>query len=410
MKEIFNIEKLDHFGRGVSRINDKVLFIENALDHEIVEAEILVDKKKIAEGKTCGLIEVSNERKESECPYYLDCGGCNIMHMKYRKQLDFKISKVRELLEKFAGVERKKIKDIVSSSEFEYRNKVTLKVREKLGFYKSRTYELIAIDKCLVCSHKINEIIDKLNILKLTGIDEVVIRSTYKDESMIIFKVNDNIDDSYYIRNLEGVTDNLIILKDGVYKVLFGKGFITEKLGDYYFKISPGSFFQVNTNQALKLYNLVSDYAKLSGREKVLDLYCGTGTIGIFLSRFANQVVGIEINKDAVDDAMENKKINGINNIEFVCRDINKVIDEYKNIDVVVVDPPRSGLNKKAIDNIFKINAKKIIYISCDPVTLARDINILKSNYGVEEVSLVDMFPNTYHVESVALLNRENLE
>lgn len=405
MKEIFSITKLDHFGRGVSKFNDKILFIENAIDGEVVEAEIVNDKKKVFEGVATKIYRTEATRKNAECPYYDKCGGCNIMHMKYTKQLDFKLEKVSEILERFAGINRNKIKSIISSSDFFYRNKVTLKVKGKIGFYKNRTYDLVPIKKCIVCSKKINEIIEKLTELKFEMIDEIIIRSTNKDESMVVLKANDEIDNDYYERELKEFTDNLIVIKDGISTVLFGKGFITEKLGDYYFKVSPLSFFQVNTNAAEKLYNIAKEYASLTGKENVLDLYCGTGTIGIFLSNQANKVTGIEINSEAVEDALENKKLNGINNIDFVCKDVSKIIEDYNNIDVVILDPPRSGLSKKAMDNITKINPKRIVYISCDPATLARDLFTLKENYDVEEVTLVDMFPNTYHVECVCILN-----
>lgn len=404
MRDKFFIEKLDHFGRGITRLNDKILFVENAIDKEVVEIDILNDKKKSVEAVTTNIIEKSTDRKNPECPYYKACGGCNIMHINYRKQLDFKLNKVSELLERFAGVNSNKIKTILPSSDFYYRNKVTLKVDKKLCFCKNKTCELVDIDECIICSKKINETIKVLNNLNLSNIEEVVIRTTYKEETMIVFKIINNIDTEYFIRNLKNEVDTLVIIKDGIEEILFGKGFITEKIGNYYFKISPTSFFQVNTVGAEKLYDTAKKYAELTGKEKVLDLYCGTGTIGIYLSEMASSVTGVEINSEAVKDANENKELNKITNIDFICKDVEKVIDKYKDIDLVVLDPPRSGLIKNAIKNILSIKPKKIVYISCDPATLARDLNILKEYYEIEEISLVDMFPNTYHVESVASL------
>ena len=222
---------------------------------------------------------------------------------------------------------------------------------------------------------------------------------------MVIIKAISDIDNNYYENNLKDYTDSLIVIKDGICNVIFGKGYITEKIGEYHYKIAPLSFFQVNINGAEKLYNVIKEYAQLTGAESVLDLYCGTGTIGIYLSGQAKKVIGIEINHNAVECALDNVKLNGLNNVDFICKDVSKNIDDYQNIDLIVVDPPRAGLKRKAIDNILKIKPNKIIYVSCNPSTLARDLNTLKNEYNVANITLVDMFPNTYHVECVCLLN-----
>ena len=407
MSGFYKIEKLDHFGKGIARLNNKVLFVENALDGELVEVELKKDKKKSAYGVSLDIVESSSDRKTPECPYYNNCGGCNIMHMNYRKQLDFKLNKVREILERFAGVDKDKVKEILSSNEFNYRNKATFKVGETLSYCKNKSYELISIDKCLLCSEKINEIVNILNNFSLAGIDEVIIRTTVKEESMVIFKVIDDIDKEYFIRNLENKIDTLVIIKDGVEDVLFGKGYITEKIGDYHFRISPRAFFQVNTNGALKIYDTVKKYADLSHDDTVLDLYCGTGIIGILISDLVGEVVGIEVISDAVKNANDNKKLNGVKNISFICDKVENRINEFKNIDLIIVDPPRNGLDKNSINSILKIMPKDIIYISCDPNTLVRDLKTLSSKYDIKEVSIADMFPNTYHVESLCLLKQK---
>ena len=274
-----------------------------------------------------------------------------------------------------------------------------------MGFYKKKTYELVYIDKCIIALPEINKIIKRLNSLKLDGIEEIIIRSTLKNETMVIIKAISDIDNNYYENNLKDYTDSLIVIKDGICNVIFGKGYITEKIGEYHYKIAPLSFFQVNINGAEKLYNVIKEYAQLTGAESVLDLYCGTGTIGIYLSGQAKKVIGIEINHNAVECALDNVKLNGLNNVDFICKDVSKNIDDYQNIDLIVVDPPRAGLKRKAIDNILKIKPNKIIYVSCNPSTLARDLNTLKNEYNVANITLVDMFPNTYHVECVCLLN-----
>lgn len=407
MKKIFNITKLDHFGRGISRNDGKIIFIENALPKEEVSVTNIVDKKNISETTADEILKKSSDRRDTTklCKYYGVCGGCNIMHMSYMCQLEFKRNKVVELMKKFAGIDESKIKDIIPSLEFEYRNKITLKVKEKIGLLKNKSYELVNIDSCSISRPKINEIIGKLNTLKFENIDEIVIRCGYNNESMVVFKCCGDIDIDYYLSSLKECTDTLVMLKDGIENVIFGKGYITEKLGKYYFKISPLSFFQVNTTTAEKLYDVVKEYASLDSTESVLDLYSGTGTIGIYLSEYAKSVLGVEINSEAVEDAKENVKLNNIKNAEFICYDIGKMKKECNNIDVAIVDPPRSGLSKKALLNISEIASKKLIYISCNPSTLARDLNLLKDKYYLKELTPVDMFPNTYHVECVCLLN-----
>ena len=197
----------------------------------------------------------------------------------------------------------------------------------------------------------------------------------------------------------------LVVLNN---KKIYGDD-LYEDLNGLKFVISPLSFFQVNKYNTINLYNKILDYCNLSGNEVVLDLYCGTGTIGSFVSKKCSKVIGIEINEDAVKDANKNKEINNLNNIEFICGDSGKILknNKYKNIDIVIVDPPRSGLSDLSINEIININPKKIIYTSCDPVTLARDLRKLSEKYDVLELTPVDMFPNTYHVESVCLLERK---
>lgn len=404
MKDTVRILKLDHFGRGVAQVNGKTLFVENALDGEVVDV-VYDEKKRILESSSCGFISKSLDRRDAICPYYGSCGGCNIMHMNYLKQLDFKKHKVYQLLRKFAGINQELIEDVIPTVEFNYRNKVTLKVKEKVGFYKNKSYIIVNVDKCVICSNKINALIEKLNTLNLEGISEIVIRSNYKDDSMVI--ITGSIDKDYFIKNLKDCTDNLVLINEEKVELLFGEGSITEKVGDLYFKISPLSFFQVNTIGAEKLYDVVKEFADLSGNESVLDLYCGTGTIGMYLSGNAKSVVGIEINKDAINDANNNVSLNNINNCKYICDDVGRALKNYNDIDLIIVDPPRNGLSVKALNDIINVNSKKIIYISCDPATLARDLNILKETYDVKKIKLVDMFPNTYHCESVVILERK---
>lgn len=406
MEEV-DILKLDNLGRGMSFLNDKPLYIEGALKDEKVKYEITRENSKYIEAFCTEVIDKSSDRTLVKCPFYSLCGGCNIMHLSYPSQLKFKKEKVVALLKKFADVNEDVIGDIIPTINEGYRNKVTLKVKEKIGFYKRRSYEIVDIDSCLVASSKINEIIREIKKLRLKNISEIIIRSTYSGESLVALIATGKIDIDYFKKNLKERLDNLVVINDEKETVLFGKGYITEKLNGFYFKVSPLSFFQVNTNGAEKLYEKVLEYADLKGGENVLDLYCGTGTIGIYLSSKAKKVTGIEINKYAAANAIENSKMNNISNAEFICGDVGKLAKSFKNVDLVVIDPPRNGLNKNAVENVLKISPKKIVYVSCDPATLARDLNYLKEYYDVKNISMVDMFPNTYHVESITVLERK---
>ena len=224
---------------------------------------------------------------------------------------------------------------------------------------------------------------------------------------MVVLKATGEVDEDYFINSLQFVTDNLIVVYDGVPKLLLGKGFIKEKIGNYTFKISSLSFFQVNTLGAERLYNKIKEYGSLENNERVLDFYCGTGTIGIYCSDICKDVTGLEINGEAVKDAQDNIALNRVVNVKVEQKDISKVIDKYENIELIIMDPPRSGLSKKALKNVLEISPNRIVYVSCDPATLSRDINLLSEEYEVREVTPIDMFPNTYHVECVCLLMKK---
>ena len=385
---IVEIEKLDHFGRGIAKVNNVPIFVENALIDEEVETFITKEKKNYMEGIVSKYLKKSPLRMESKCPYYDKCGGCDLLHLSYDEQLKFKENKVKEIIKKFSGLEC--VNSIVGSKQFNYRNKVTLQVNKDIGYFKKRTNDIIAIDKCLLVDDKINKIIAELKNVDVSKINKIVIRVTNL-ESMVVFYGN--------ITNKINLDVDTIIVNN---KVIKGNGYIKENINGLNFIISPTSFFQVNNIGMINIYNKVLDY--IDGGN-VLDLYCGTGTIGIYVSKKANKVLGIELNKEAVKDALFNKKINNINNIDFISGDVGIIL--FKNnfkADIVIVDPPRAGLDSNSINNIIKIKPNKIIYVSCDPVTLARDLNILKEHYDVLEITPFDMFSNTYHVECVCLL------
>lgn len=390
------ILKYDHNGRGITYLNDKIVFVSNAIIGEDVEIKIIEEKKNYIVAEVDKYNKISSIREKNICPYFNVCGGCDIMHLPYLEQLKFKQNKVKEIINKFYGG-KVVIKDIIYDKEFNYRNKVSLKINNKVGYYKKNSHDIINIDKCDLLSEDINRLIDKLNHIDLGKNKNIIIR---KNTNGLMLILDSKID--YDLIEDEVIS---IYLND---KKVYGED-LYEEMNGLKFIISPLSFFQVNKYNTINLYNKILEYCDLKGTETVLDLYCGTGTIGSFVSKNCGKVIGIEINESAINDANINKRINGLNNIEFICGDSGKILknNKYKNIDIVIVDPPRSGLSELSINEIININPKKIIYTSCDPVTLARDLKILSEKYKVKELTPVDMFPHTYHVESVCLLERD---
>ena len=390
------IIKYDHNGRGITYLNDKIVFASNTIVGEDVEIKVLEDKKNYIIADVAKYNKISPIREKNICPYFNICGGCDIMHLPYCEQLKFKQNKLIEIINKFYGG-KVEIKDIISEKQYNYRNKVSLKVNNGLGYYKKNSHDIINIDKCMLLDEDINKLIIILNKIDLGKNKNIVIR---KNTSGLMLVLEDKIDYDLIKKYVSS-----IYIND---KKIYGED-LYEEMNGLKFIISPLSFFQVNKYNTINLYNKILDYCDLKGNEVVLDLYCGTGTIGSFVSKKCNRVIGIELNKYAIEDALKNKKINNLDNIEFICGDSGKILknNKYKNIDIVIVDPPRMGLSDLSINEILNINSKKIIYTSCDPVTLARDLKKLSEKYEVKEITPVDMFPNTYHVESVCVLERK---
>lgn len=398
---MIKIEAIDHFGRGITKIDGKIAFIENALPNEIVEIKLNNEKKKYIDGSVLKYIKKSEQRINVNCPYYNSCGGCNIMHLSYQNQLKFKQNKIENIIKKYLNNDIK-INNIVNSdTKINYRNKVTFQVNEIIGFYKNKTYDIINIDNCLISHKLINNSIEYLKKLDLKNIDKITCRIA-SNELMIIIETNNK---NLNITPIKKISHSIYLKINNEYIHLYGKKNIYEKLDNYKYIISPDSFFQININTCLKLYNKVKEYV---GKNKnIIDLYCGTGSIGIFVSK-SNNVVGIEINEFAIKDAKENQNINNLNNITFICGDSGKKLKNLNfNPDIIIVDPPRSGLNKETINNILKFNSNEIIYVSCDPMTLVRDLNILNKYYNIKEITPFDMFPNTYHVECLTYLTKK---
>lgn len=390
------VTRLNHSGEGIGHINNKVVFIPKTIPGDIVEIKIIKEHKNYIEAIPVNYKEKSPNRTQILCPYYQQCGGCQLMGMTYQEQLNYKKNKVIDILKKYANLEL--TPTITGTDEYYYRNKITLQVQNgKLGLYSRNTNTLVPINKCLLVAEPINNLIAIINNnLNLKNITKITIR-TSPNELMAIFE--GKINRSTLINTIAPYVTSLYLNEEH----LSGTTTITAPLGQYKFLVSPQSFFQVNYSQTINLYNQVQKYLK-SNNKNVLDLYCGTGTIGIYVSSNCQQVTGIEINPSSIKDAIENAKLNQIANIKFIKGSVGQVLEAQNTYDAIILDPPRSGLDKKTKDTLLKIKSPKLIYISCSPITLARDLNILKDLYDIKDISLFDMFPNSYHVESIAHL------
>ena len=392
------IEKLDNLGRGITYINNKICFIKNSLPNEIVDIEIIKDKSKYLEGKILKYIEKSPLRIEEECPYSSICGGCILNHLCYNDENKFKTNKIKDIMKKYADINSDLIENIIYNDRNYYRNKVVLHGNDNsLGLYKEGTNEIIPIKECLLLNPKINEIITLLNNIN-NGIEEVTIK-TSNDNSKVMVSIIGNIKSTSELLNICDV----LILNN---KYQTNNKVIETNIGNKKYYQSINSFFQVNNTLTKELYNEVLINVRDKNYKKVLDLYCGTGTIGIYIKDYVDKVIGIDYNSSNIEDAKKNVELNNLNNIEFICDKVENKIDEFTDIDLVIVDPPRAGLDTKTKDYLKKINPEKIIYISCDPVTLVRDLNDLDESYKVKFIKPYNMFPRTYHCESITVLER----
>src|SRR5574344_231360 len=373
------ILRLDHQRKKIRYIDNKIVFVPKTLPDEIVDVTITLNKKKYMEANLNKILKKSPKRIESDCKYYDSCGGCALRHISYEDELQYKEEKVRDILKKYGNFNTI-VNKIVGSNIEGYRNKITFQINNKIGFYQERTNKIIPMDECKLISKNMNRELKKYKNIHLFS-HQLIIR-----EGNDILTHFDN-----YKENIKFKTKKNIL----------------DKIGEYTYQISPNSFFQVNKYQTLNLYNKVLDYIKTSN-DNVLDLYCGAGTIGIYVSKYAKKVLGVEIVESAIKDAFINKELNKIDNIDFILGDAEIVIKNTSfKPDTIIVDPPRSGLTKSVVDNMIRLNPNKIIYVSCDPITLVRDLSLLSQKYDIKEINPYDMFPRTYHVECVCLLERK---
>ncbi len=383
--------RLDDMGRGIALPLGKTTFINNLLPNEEALIKITQDKKNYSEGEVIKLLKKSSKRITPKCPY-LNC-GCHLKHLVYEEEIKYKEEKLKNILNKF-GVSNVKINSMVYDNNVShYRNKITLKVNNGVGYYSNKTNNFIKIDRCELVSEKVNKLISILNKEDLSNVKEIEI----KDFNELMITISGKME----IKNIDKYAD--IIYMNGL--LIKGKPYTETSLNGLTFKISNDSFFQVNKTMTEKLYEIAIKYLGQNKNKTVLDLYCGTGTISLILSQHFKKVIGVEINEEAVKCANINKEINNINNVDFICDDVSKIKD--LKADMIVVDPPRKGLTKEGINEILKINPETLVYISCNPITLARDLKLFSDEYIITDITPVNMFPRTYHMEVVARLQKK---
>lgn len=388
IKEV-NIISNTNLGDGVGRIENKPIYIKNAVSKDKLEVRITRVNKKYLQGEIVKIVKESEDRVKPLCPYFPKCGGCTFWNVNINKENEIKENYIKRL---FPNV---KVNTIISNNEINYRNKVTFHIHNgKLGYYQKNSNNLVIIEECLILNKEINKIKKYLETLDLTKVTEIMIRySNNYDELLINFKGQlKDYDHLKKIKNIKSIYINNYLV--------YGNPTIKEKINNLEFLIGPNSFFQINTNMIANLYNSIKNF--ITPSSSLLDLYCGTGTIGIYLNEYFEHILGIDIVKENIENAFLNKEINKIDNISFQHKDASSIENTY--FDVVIVDPPRAGLGEKTKEHLLNINSKIIIYVSCNPNTLKKDIEKLKEKYQLVEITPVNMFPKTEHIECVSLL------
>ena len=395
------IERFDDLGRGIGYINNKVTFIDKVVPEDIVEVELTKEKKKYNEAKLIKIIKQSPLRIDAKCPYFSKCGGCQFQNITYENTIKYKKEKIVNLFSKHKISIFPEV--ITNISPYNYRNKITLKVNNyKIGFYINKTHNLVEINKCLLANPAINASIPLIKRFNICN-GEVTIRCNQNAEILIVINSQDNLNiDTNYLKSkikLVGIVVNN--------KIYYGENSLFERMNNLLFKISYDSFFQVNPFIASQLFQIIGD--NIDSSDKVLDLYCGVGTLSLMAAKKAQKVLGIEVVPNAIINALFNARVNDLNNTQFVINDASTAISKIKpDFNKIIVDPPRSGLTKNIIDVLLKIKPDEIIYVSCDPQTLVRDFTLLSSIYEIKKSYILDMFSYTYHIETILILTKKS--
>ena len=434
-------------GEGITKIDNFTIFVPGAIKGEKVKILIVKILSSYGYGKLLEVIKSSENIQEVDCKTYKRCGGCNLRHIKYEYTLKMKQNAVQSLINKTLKNKVNVMQTIGMENPYNYRNKaqypfgVDKNGEPIVGIFANRSHEIIQMENCLIQKNVSEEIsktvLEFIKNNKISVYNEATRKGLFRhitikigvktDEIMCIFVINGKqiphedelvqiLIQKYpniktIVKNVNTKNTNVILGTENI--VIYGDGFITDILGNYKFKISPLSFYQVNPLQAEKLYNIGVEAAEINKNDIVFDLYCGIGTISLFMSKYAKKVYGIEIVEQAIEDAKQNAKLNNVKNTEFIAGDVEFVLDDLINNkkiipNVVMVDPPRRGLDNKSIENILKIHPDRFVYISCNPATLVRDLSKFEGVYNIQKIQPVDMFPYTSHIECVAVMKIKN--
>lgn len=436
------INNLGSSGEGVGRHEGKPVFVDGALPDEVVEVELTVEKKTYSKGRLSQLLESSPHRIDPPCPVFGRCGGCQLQHLSYAQQLEAKRLRVEEALRRIGGFQDIQVEECrPSPTPYHYRNKIQLRAATgkngqlELGLFAKGSHKLVTMDHCLIHCELGEQIFQLLRqVLPGSGVSAydpltrsgelrtVLVRTAVKTgQALLVFVTNGpaskklrEVSQDLLTRcpPLRGVVNNINTRSDNVilgeeYRSLAGDESIHETICGLDFKVSPASFFQVNPQQAEALYACAQDFAQLSHSDTLLDAYCGVGTLSLMMASQCQEVIGIECVPEAIEDAKANAERNGVSNARFRCGRAEELVDQLEGVDVVLMNPPRGGCDQVFLQGMLKLAPSRMVYISCDPATLARDLAYLKQHgYEIDRVRPYDMFPQTMHVETVVALSR----
>ncbi len=438
-----NIDDFDLEGLGIAHYDNKPVFIDNAIPGEVVKCKITRITKNLCFAKNIEIIKKSDNREDNLCPYYSLCGGCNIMHMKYKYQLKFKQELTKRTLRKIIGQDIVVNDCVLNPNPYGYRNKIIVpfkKINGEIisGFYEEKSHKIVPSKGCMIepacATNIINTIKELLTKYDIEIYDEetnkgifrnVMLRVSYDKKIMVVLVACKMINEFNYLKdelinkypeivsvylNINNKKTNVVLQDE--YILLAKEKYLTENINGLMFKVHPNSFLQINHTQCERLYEKAISLASITKDDVVIDAYCGIGSISLNVAKCAKFVYGIEVVSEAVDNALENMKLNNISNADFVCgkcEDIILNLVKNKKIDVMIFDPPRKGCDIKFLDTVIKSKIKRIVYISCKTSTFARDLKILSENgYEIGEVTPFDLFSHSTHVENVCLLTLKN--
>jgi len=430
------IDNIGVNGEGIGHWDGYTLFIDNALPGEVVKAKVTQCKKTYGRADLVEIITPSPDRIEPPCPLADRCGGCQLMHLAYSEQLAFKRQLIIDSLQRIGHISDIEVPECIASpQQLSYRNKIQLPIKTgknglTIGLYVRGTHNLVETDECFIHCEIGNRVLKKVQAI-ITGLHSnarnkshlrhLMIKTAVNTEQVLVVIVT-NGSNSKAMSNIandimkscpevKGVVQNINTYRDNIilgdrYDVLEGSGYISEKLCGMTFKLSPSSFFQINTAQAEQIYSKTLEFAELTGEETILDAYCGIGTLSLLMAKHAKKVIAVENVQEATKDAKENAKINEITNVDFTCSDAETFINIIDgDVDVAIVNPPRKGCVPSFLEGLGRLHPERIVYISCNPATLARDLAILaRYDYNIEAIQPFDMFPQTAHVECIVKL------